>query len=311
MRGRLSPGSFRSLSFGALGACVMLFGGCASGRQDTFATPEDAAQSLIASARDGNVSQLERILGPDSRSVIVSGDTVQDRNQREVFVVAADEQWRLEDMGDDQKELVIGYEDWPFPIPIVREDGAWRFDTAAGIDEVIARRIGRNELTAIGLCETYVSAQREYAATGHDGNPAGVYAQRFASTPGMHDGLHWKSTSADDQSPLGALAAVAADEGYTRAHTDRPNPFHGYLFRILTSQTGAAPDGARDYVVDGRMNGGFAMVAFPASYGNTGIMTFIVNQDGVVLQSDLGENAEAIASAMTAFDPTDQWKIVE
>jgi len=310
MSPRRTPRAIRFACLAALTLSGALAGGCAS-RQQTFATPEDAVWRLISTAKEGNKSDIEKVLGPKSSEVLSTGDPVQDRNQRQVFVAAADEQWHLQDLPDGEKELVIGYEEWPFPIPLVESDGAWRFDTDAGIEEILARRIGRNELAAIDICRTYFILQNEYAETGHDGNPPGAFAQRFWSTPGKHDGLYWKSTSDADQSPAGELVAVAADEGYTRSKRGFPRPFHGYYFRILDAQTGASPDGARSYVVNGAMTGGFALVAYPASYGQSGVMSFIINQDGVVLQSDLGEDTAEIASAMTSFDPTDQWKIVE
>ena len=310
MPGRSRARRLRMASCVALGACVLLITGCAS-RQTTFQTPEDAVRALLDSAKQGDTKELARILGPDSKAVIHSGDPVQDRNNRDVFITAAGEEWYLEDGPDGERELVVGHEQWPFPIPLVSDDGAWRFDTAAGIEEVLARRVGRNELTAIGMCETYVIAQNEYAASSHDGLPAGIYAQKITSTPGLQDGLYWDTAPNEDLSPLGPLAADAAVDGYTRSTTGKPRPFYGYYYRILTAQGDAAPTGARNYLVGSEMTSGFALIAHPAVYGQTGIMTFIVNQDGIVYQRDLGEDTTDLAAQITAFNPDDAWEPVQ
>jgi hypothetical protein len=208
---------------------------------------------------------------------------------------------------------VIGNEQWPFPVPLVREGDGWRFDTDAGKREVLARRIGRNELAVIGLCETYVIAQKQYAAEGRDGNPAGAYAQKIRSTSGKHDGLFWPTKPGEKPSPLGDLAAQATSEGYAyrAAPAQGPRPFHGYLFRVLTRQGASAPGGAKSYVADGHMTGGFALIAYPAAYGNSGIMTFIVNQDGVVREADLGKDTAKLAGAIDAYDPDARFQPVE
>jgi hypothetical protein len=214
--------------------------------------------------------------------------------------------------GDDVYELVIGHEDWPFPIPVVHDRNGWWFDTVAGAEEVLARRIGRNELATIGALRTYVIAQREYAQTGHDGLDAGVYARQIRSDPGMHNGLYWPTESPDDPpSPLGAFAAAAEAEGYGADPDAGPQPYRGYHFRILTEQGTAAPGGKQDYIVDGRMTGGFAMIAYPAAYGSSGIMTFIVGPESIVYESDLGEQTASLAAAITTYDPGDDWSPVE
>jgi hypothetical protein len=202
---------------------------------------------------------------------------------------------------------VVGNEEWPFPIPIVRENNAWRFDAAAGLEEILARRIGRNELAAIRVCRTYVLAQQLYARTGHDGRPAALYAAAFRSDPGKHNGLYWQAGPGEKRSPLGDLLAAAAEEGRSvPTATAAPAPFHGYYFKILTAQGASAPGGARSYLRDGALSGGFAMVAWPAQYDVTGVMTFIVNQDGIVRQKDLGAESGA-ARTMTAYDPDPSW----
>jgi len=196
----------------------------------------------------------------------------------------------------------IGRDDWPFPIPIVREGDGWRFDTAAGKEELLNRRIGRNEITTIAVCRTYVDAQKEFARRFH------VYAQSFRSTPGKQDGLYWEATD-HDASPLGPLVASATAEGYQHGEAgDAPSPYHGYLFRILTKQGAGAPGGVKDYVKDGRMTGGFALVAWPAEHGSSGVMTFLVSEQGVVFQKDLGDGTTEAAKAITAYDPDGSWE---
>ena len=298
-------------------ACVLGVAGCATESpayrgQETFESPASAVGTLIAAARSGNRAELDAIFGPDGDDVLSSGDAVQDDHQLEVFVVALDEGWSLEDMEDGSRELIIGHEQWPFPIPLVKDSRGWWFDTAAGEVEILARRIGRNELAVLGSLRTYVYAQREYASRGHDGKPAGLYAQKIRSDPGMHDGLYWNAnTPGEGASPLSVLAAGAAAEGYADEPTKGPRPFHGYYFRILTRQGGAAPGGALDYVVDGEMTEGFAVLAYPADYENSGIMTFIVGPDGIINESDLGEETATIAGAIDEYNPDERWRWVD
>jgi hypothetical protein len=280
-----------------------------------FPTPERAVEALTAAAKASDTPAILAMFGPEGRDILSSGDAVQDRRAREVFVIAMDQRWQLQPTDANHRELVIGNEQWPFPVPLVRDRDGWRFDTDAGKREVLARRIGRNELAAIGTCETYVIAQRQYAAEARDGNPAGVYAQKVRSTPGKHDGLFWQTKPGEKFSPLGDLAAQAESEGYanarTAAATDGPRPFRGYLFRILTAQGASAPGGAKSYIASGQMTGGFALVAYPAEYGNSGIMTFIVNQDGVVHEADLGQDTAKLAGAITAYDPDARFRAVQ
>jgi hypothetical protein len=284
-----------------------------------FPTPERAVEALVTAAKDSDTPAMLAIFGPDGRDILSSGDAVQDRRARQVFLVAMDQRWKLEETDPNHRELVIGNEQWPFPVPLVREGGGggWRFDTDAGKREVRARRIGRNELAAIGVCETYVIAQKQYAAQGHDGEPGGRYAQKVRSTPGKHDGLFWPAKPGEKPSPLGDLAAQAASEGYTPTPTapaaaaQGPRPFRGYFFRILTQQGASAPGGARSYIVNGQMAAGFALVAYPAEYGNSGIMTFIVNHDGVVHEADLGPDTAKLAGAIAAYDPDARFRPVE
>jgi hypothetical protein len=277
----------------------------------TFASPEDAVKALADTVRTGNVDALVAIFGPEGRELIESSDPATTRQNLRVFAVAAREQWHLEDVTPDRKTLVIGNENWPFPVPIVKGADGWRFDTAAGKEEVLARRIGRNELAVIATARAYVTAQQRYAKEGRDGKPAGLYAQKFASDLGKKNGLYWPAARGEKRSPLGDLVAQAAEDGRADS-TDRtgPSPFHGYYFKILTGQGRAAPGGARSYVVKGEMSGGFALVAWPAQYDVTGVMTFIVNQDGTVHERDLGAQTDAIARKMTVYNPDASWRPV-
>ncbi len=236
------------------------------------------------------------ILGAEGKELIESSDPATARQNQKVFIVAVGEQWHLEDAAPNRKTLVIGNEDWPFPVPLVKEKSGWRFDTAAGMEELIARRIGRNELAAIATVRAYVTAQRHYAEQAHDGNPAGVHAAKFASDPGKENGLYWPTKTGQKRSPLGDLVAQAAAEGRAvGGDRSQPSPFHGYYFKILTAQGSAAPGGTKQYVVKGLMSGGFALVAWPAQYDVTGVMTFVVNQDGIVHENDLGPETDAAA----------------
>jgi DUF2950 family protein len=277
-----------------------------------FASPEEAVKALIDTVKAGNVDALVAIFGPEGKELIESSDSATARQNRQVFTVAVAEQWHLEDAASNRKTLVIGNEDWPFPVPIVKEAGGWRFDTAAGQEEVIARRIGRNELAAIETARAYVTAQRRYAEQGHDGNPAGVHATKFTSDPGKENGLYWPTKTGQKRSPLGDLVAQASAEGRTvGGGGSQPSPFHGYYFKILTAQGPAASGGAKQYVVKGLMSGGFALVAWPAEYDVTGVMTFVVNQDGIVREKDLGRGTDATARKMTVYNPDASWRPVQ
>ena len=255
--------------------------------QRTFASPEDAAKTLIDVAKRGKLDELMTLLGPDAKPLVDASDPTTARQHREVFVVAAAEGWRLADNGPDNRTLVVGHESWPFPFPIVKAGNQWRFDTAAGVEEVLDRRIGRNELAAIRACRAYVLAQKLYASRGHDGKPAGVYATVLRSDPGRQNGLYWPAVRGEKRSPLGDLIANATDEG--------KSPFHGYRFKIV------AP----------REPNGFALVAWPATYDGTAVMTFFVSQDGIVREKDLGADTARTASGMTANNVDDTWAAVQ
>ncbi len=281
-------------------------------QQRAFATPEEAVDALRGAAEAGNIEDLIAIFGPDGRELIASSDPATARANREVFVVAVGERWHLATAETGGRLLVIGNEEWPFPVPIVQGENGWRFDTAAGKEEVASRRIGRNELSAIRVCRTYRAAQRLYAQHGHDGKPPGLYARTFQSDPGRQNGLYWPAVRGQKRSPLGDLIAQATNDRQAASFDGRePAPFHGYYYRILTAQGPAAPGGARDYIVDGEMSGGFGLVAWPAQYDVTGVMTFVINHDGVVWEKDLGPGTEAAAAALTAYDPDGSWAAIE
>lgn len=277
-----------------------------------FASPEDAVKALIDTVKAGQVADLVAMFGAEGKALIESSDPATARQNRRVFRVAIGEQWHLEDAAPNRKTLVIGNEEWPFPVPIVKEGTGWRFDTAAGKEELIARRIGRNELAAIATVHAYVTAQRQYAERAHDGGPAGVHATKFASDPGKENGLYWPAKAGQPRSPLGDLVAQASAEGRTAsADRSQPSPFHGYYFKILTSQGAAAPGGAKNYMAKGAMTGGFALVAWPAQYDVTGVMTFVVNHDGIVHEKDLGPGTDAAARKMTTYNPDKSWRKVQ
>ena len=276
-----------------------------------FASPDDASNALLAAAKSGDQNALLAIFGSDSKEVISSGDPVQDKNSAAAFVAGYGVMHRWRKLTDGAQILLVGADNFPFPIPLKRNgDGKWFFDTAAGKDEVLDRRIGRNELAIIDVCRAVVDAQAEYFSRPHDGEKTKQYAMKFISDPGKQNGLYWKSPEGQPASPLGPLAAFAAADGYS-VKQDAHTPFHGYYFHLLTGQTDKAPGGAKNYIVDGKMTGGFAFVAYPAEHGNSGVMTFMINQDGVLLQKDLGKTTTQTVTAMTQFDPDPGWIIVE
>jgi hypothetical protein len=280
----------------------------AAPRQTTFASPEEATDALAAAAQAGKTSDLEKILGPSGRKLIYSGDRVADKEGREKFVAAYTLKHSIDKQSDTKAILIVSADDWPFPIPLVKQGDAWRFDTKAGADEILNRRIGRNELNAIEVCGAIVDAEHDYASKDRTGSGYLEYAQKFMSSPGKRDGLYWPAT-AGEESPIGPLVVSARAEGYgAKGAHEKRSPYHGYYYRLLKQQGKDAPGGARSYVVNGHMIGGFALVAFPARYGDSGIMTFIVNQDGVVYEKNLGPNTTATARGMTSFNPDASWK---
>ena len=303
----------RATGWIAAGALLLVFvgSGRSSGRGRAFASPQEGASALVGALRPLDTEKLRAILGPESDEIISSGDEVADRNAAAAFVASYERRHNIV-VQDDTATLVVGEDDWPLPIPLVRDGESWRFDTEEGKEEILARRVGRNELSAIEACRAIVDAQREYSdlmgGTGHEP----VYAQKFASDPGQRNGLYWKTKEGEPESPLGPEIVAAVAEGYggQRAPDKGPRPFHGYCYRILTAQGPSAPGGARSYLVNGRMSGGFGVVAWPVEYGNSGIMTFMVSNRGVVYQKDLGDKTEQLAARMTALDPDASWEIV-
>ena len=277
----------------------------------TFATPEAAVAALASAVSTTNQAELHAIFGPVTDD-LVNPDAVQAANEFASFAAALAETNHLTRESDTRRILELGNAAWPFPVPIVQKDGRWFFDTAAGKEEIVNRRIGRNELSALKVVRAYVEAQREYASRDRDGDGVLKYAQKIISTPGAKDGLFWSPDFDGEISPLGPLAADAAAEGYHKGKKvpgDEPQPFHGYLFKILTRQGKHAPGGKYDYIINGNMIGGFALVALPAEYGQSGMMTFIVNQQGRVYQKDLGPMTAKIAGTMRAYDPDKTWTI--
>jgi hypothetical protein len=281
-------------------------GGARQG-QEHYVTAQAAVAALAAAVRADNPGRIRAVLGPGSDKLINSGDPVADRQARAHFVAAYDKHAEIEPDGDAKATLIIGENDWPLPFPLVRDASGWRFDTESGAEEILNRRIGRNEQAAIQVCLAYVDAQREYALT--EGNRDGMhgYAMKLVSTPGKRDGLYWPTKEGQPLSPLGPLAAKETQEGYGKSKDALHEPYHGYVYRILTGQGRNAPAGAYDYVAGGRMIGGFALVAYPARWGASGVMTLIVNHDGVVYEKNLGKATAAIASRMTQFDPDSSW----
>jgi len=276
----------------------------------SFTLPEEAVRSLVAALRAGDTRALIGVLGSEGRTLVSSGDDVSDRQTRARFLEAFDAANQLVKT-ETEATLRVGPDEWPFPIPVVKTADRWRFDTRRGREEIVARRIGRNELNTMQVCLAYVDAQREYFSEDRNGEGILEYAQKFASTPGKHDGLYWRTKADEPPSPLGDFVVRAHAEGYRRAANREPTPYWGYLFRVLTAQGPAAPDGAYDYVVRGHMIAGFGLVAFPATYGVSGVMTFIVNHDGVVYQKDLGPTTRATASAIRLFNPDATWTKVD
>jgi Protein of unknown function (DUF2950) len=273
--------------------------------QEKFKSPDDAVAALVAAARADSSRDLLKVLGADGRDILFSGDEVADKKTRSDFLIAFDLKHQIVKKGDSAADLVIGPNDWQLPIPLMQKAGAWQFDTASGRREVLSRRIGRNELSAIQTALAYVDAQNDYASINPLGLKVDSYAQRIISSPGKKDGLYWPAAANETPSPLGEAFALATIQGY-RPGADA-TPYHGYYFKVLTGQGANVPGGTMSYLVKGNLIGGFGLVAYPAEYGNSGVMTFIVNHSGVVFQKDLGPNTARIASRMTAFDPDKSW----
>jgi hypothetical protein len=278
--------------------------------QRLFASPDEAIKALQTASEARDTAALNEIFGPVYQE-LSTGDKVQDANNAQRFATAMAQSCNPVKEGEDKITLEVGTNNWPMPIPLVKADGQWHFDTAAGKEEIINRHIGKDELHAIGVCRAYVAAQRQYASANPDAGGGAKYAQKFKSTPGMKDGLYWPSAENEPASPFGPLVAEAHAEGYVKHKDTGPHPFHGYYFRILTRQGKAAPGGEMDYLSHGNLTGGFALVAYPEHWDQSGIMTFIVNQDGKVYQRNFGEKTSRIAMAMKEYNPASEWTLVQ
>jgi Protein of unknown function (DUF2950) len=289
--------------------------GCAKPPQDnaanasagqSFATPDEAVAALISAAESHDIDALRRVLGPGTDKLLASGDPIADRKEIDSFLGRYKTYHELVEGTPNNLVLLVGEDRWPSPIPLVRTSGLWSFDGPAGAEELVLRRIGANELRTIEVMRGFVEAETEYGAAAHDGGATGEYAQKLRSQPGKHDGLYWEVAPGEPESPAGPLLAAAAEEGYAGTQPAR-TPYHGYLYRMLTSQGPAATGGPRDYLAAGKLTGGFALLAYPDSYAASGIMTFIVNQDGVVWQRDLGADTARTAKSIQQFNPDNSW----
>lgn len=294
-------------------AAALLVTGCFTGSSlaqqvgpKAFSSPEDASSALVAAMQSNNEKAILEILGPEGKQIVYSGDEIEDANGRANFVKRYQEMHRLVKEPDGTVVLYIGAHNWPAPIPLVKKGNAWYFDTEAGKKEILYRRIGRNEVSSIHICEALVAAQKEYFAAQHP-----EYAQKIFSDEGQHNGLYWKAAEGEPQSPIGPLVAAAVAEGYAKGQDAPSTPYRGYYFHILAGQGKNAPGGAKSYIVNGKMTGGFAFMAYPAEYRSSGVMTFIVGQDGVVYEKDLGPKTEALAKAMKQYNPNSSWHKVE
>ena len=289
---------------------LTLFAGCskpAKPAYQMFASPDDAGNGLLMAAKSGDPNAVIAVFGPDSKDIVMTGDPVQDKNTTDQVIAAYDVMHRWRKMPDGSQTLLLGADNFPFPIPLKKNAaGQWYFDVAAGREEILMRRIGRNELAVMDVCNALVDAEAEYFSMRHDDGSTGQFAAKFISDSGKQNGLYWESPEGQPKSPLGPMAVYATNEGYN-VKPDAHVPFHGYYFRMLTQQGSNAPGGAKDYVVNGKMTGGFAFVAYPAEYRNSGVMTFIIDQDGVLLQKDLGTATTQTAAAMTEFNPDQSW----
>jgi hypothetical protein len=294
----------------ALAGCALIFAAPAWAETlKNFPTPDAAIAALVEAVKTDDQAQMRVILGRGGAKLMQTGDAATDRENREAFVKAYAEGSRQQMNGEEQAVVIIGKDDWPLPIPLVKSHQGWHFDAQQGEQEVRNRRVGRNELNAIQVCLAIVDAEREYATRDYDQAGMLAYAPRFVSSPGKHNGLYWQSESDEAQSPIGPLLTAAANE--SGGDAKQRVPYHGYYYRILTKQGNNAPGGAYDYVVNGKMLGGFAVIAYPAQYGKSGVMSFIVNHDGKIYEKNLGANTPAAASKIDAYDPDASWKQTE
>ncbi len=305
--------TLHTLTAAIAAASLLLSAGCNSAEpastQASYADPDQAFAGLVEAARSEESGAFGALFGPDADLVLGASDPVASRNSIDTFVALYEEQHRAERGDDGSYTLIVGHNDWPFPIPVVEGDSGWSFDMERGLDEIVDRRIGRNELATIDVCRAVGDAQAEFWALAPAGERA--YAAKLFSDPGMKNGLHWKTGADGVESPLGTLITSAADEGYERGEAGKPTPYHGYHYALLAEQGPSARGGAKSYVTDGRMTGGFAVVAWPAEYGESGVMTFLMDRRGIVFESDLGPETAEIAAAMKAFDPDAKWFVCQ
>jgi len=306
-------GRFHWASLPKLGAVAVLLAACLPARslaqqqgQKTFSSGEEASNALLKATQTNDEKMMIDILGPDAKKIVSSGDDTEDSEGRAKFVQKYQEMHRLRKEPDGTTTLYIGAENWPTPIPLMDKGGSWYFDTEMAKKEILYRRIGANELWTIRICQELAAAQKEYRSTQH-----GEYAEKIFSDEGQHNGLYWKATAGEPQSPIGPLVAAAVAEGYVKGQAGPPTPYHGYLYHILTRQGKSGPGGAKNYIVNGKMTGGFAFVAYPAEYRSSGVMTFIVTEDGVVQQKDLGKSTEVAGKALKEYNPDSGWQKAE
>jgi len=278
--------------------------------QKTFSSPDEASRALIRAVQAGNEKDLLEIFGPDGKEIISSGDKVEDKKSRDAFAEKYQRMNRLVEEPDGTVRLYVGAENWPMPIPLVNRKDTWYFDTSAGKEEILFRRIGRNEIATIGVLRELVAAQKEYYSKTQD-DSVKQYAQKFISDQGKHNGLYWNAINREPESPIGPLVAYASSEGYAKKLSSLPSPFQGYYFRVLMRQGKHASGGAKNYIVNGKMTRGFAFLAYPAEYANSGMMSFIINQDGILYQKDLGPKTADLANALDEYDPDKTWVRVE
>lgn len=312
MRARVNLDRFQRVYRLLLAAVAVLLTACFSTRslaqqsgQKTFSSPEDASQALVTAAQNNDEKAMLDILGADGKQIVSSGDDTEDAQSRANFVQKYQQMHRLVKEPDGTTTLYIGAENWPTPIPLVNNGGGWYFDTEAGKEEILLRRIGQNEASTIRVCQELVTAQKEYYSARNE------YAGRIFSDEGEHDGLYWKAADGEPESPIGPLLAAAVAEDFGPSRRGAPTPYHGYYYHLLTRQGKNGPGGAKSYIVNGKMTMGFAFVAYPADYRSSGVMTFIVNQDGVVYQKDLGKEAKALPKVIKDYDPDPAWQKAE
>jgi len=310
---KLNFDKFQSASLPILAAVAIFLTACFPIRsmaqqpgQKTFSSPEDASNALVTATQNNDEKAMLDILGPDGKQIVSSGDEAADAESRANFVQRYQQMHRLVKEPDGTTVLYIGAENWPTPIPLVNKGNSWYFDTEAAKKEILYRRIGQNEMSTIRVCQQLVAAEKEYYSTQHN-----EYAQKFVSDEGQHNGLYWKAVNGELQSPIGPLVASAVAEGYGKSQNDTPTPYRGYYYRILTRQGANTSGGAKNYIVNGKMTEGFAFMAYPAEYRSSGVMTFIVDENGIVYQKDLGKQTEVLAKAMKEYSPNSSWQKAE